>query len=307
MANETKSEAGTAPRAPCPCGSGKRYKACHGKSAARATHSRVLRPFEGLAGEPDWVAMREIVPAATAELKLTGKDSDRSLQLSTVLPMAGPALVRQDGTIMLGCQTQTSSGDAARDIGDALQQAVRAEPGTAIAPRPLPPDAPRVQDLIDSSVAPRVVVHSGFDYWVDDAVELDAAATASMERANDAVMPTARLAAVEAAFWIVYGERRQLRWVLAGAEDVVVDALARLQTDGGLAVGEGSRYLGSFRALGLLVPVWDLADGVEVDHVEDPAAEFETRLTQALVQTDPLTGAERRARESLLARQLTVH
>ncbi len=215
MANETKTEAETPPRAPCPCGSGKRYKACHGKSAARATHSRVLRPFEGLAGEPDWVAMREIVPAATAELKLTGKDSDRSLQLSTVLPMAGPALVRQDGTIMLGCQTQTSSGDAARDIGDALQQALRAEPGTAIAPRPLPADAPRVQDLIDSSVAPRVVVHSGFDYWVDDAVELDAAASASMERANGAVMPTARLAAVEAAYWIVYGERRQLRWVLA--------------------------------------------------------------------------------------------
>ncbi|HLR55574.1 MAG TPA: DUF5926 family protein, partial [Actinomycetales bacterium] len=56
------------PRQPCPCGSGKRYKVCHGKAkrAARAAETFVARPFEGLPNEVDWVALREIVPAATA-------------------------------------------------------------------------------------------------------------------------------------------------------------------------------------------------------------------------------------------------
>lgn len=296
-----------APRSPCPCGSGRRYKACHGKAAARATHTRVLRPFDGLAGEPDWVAMREIVPAATALLQSADPDAGRSLTLSTVLPMAWPALVRQDGSILVAAQTQTSSGDAARDIGDALSRALVAEPGHPVAPRPLPADAPRVHDLVDRTVAPRVVVHSGFDYWLDPSIEVDDATAASLERANAAAVPTARLASVEAAYWLMYGERRQLRWVLPGGEDDVIDALARMQVEGGLGVGEGSRFLGSFRALGLLVPVWDLAEGVEVDQVEDPALGFGERLADALKESAPLTGAERKARESLLARQLTVH
>ena len=36
-------------REPCPCGSGRRYKACHGRSASHAATELVLRPFEGLA------------------------------------------------------------------------------------------------------------------------------------------------------------------------------------------------------------------------------------------------------------------
>lgn len=35
-------------REPCPCGSGRRYKACHGRAAAQAVTELVHRPFEGL-------------------------------------------------------------------------------------------------------------------------------------------------------------------------------------------------------------------------------------------------------------------
>jgi hypothetical protein len=89
-----------------------------------------------------------------------------------------------------------------------------------------------------------------------------------------------------------------------------VDALARLQVDGGLELAEGTRFLGSFRASGLVVPVWDLPEGTEVDEVEDAASEFRGRLDAALAalaEGAPMTGAQRRARESLRARQLTVH
>ncbi|WP_031111870.1 DUF5926 family protein, partial [Streptomyces sp. NRRL S-146] len=53
------------PRNPCPCGRGRRYKACHGRAASHAATELVHRPFEGLPGECDWVALRELVPAAT--------------------------------------------------------------------------------------------------------------------------------------------------------------------------------------------------------------------------------------------------
>lgn len=293
-------------REPCPCGSGRRYKACHGKTVVRAEHSRTLRPFAGLANEADWVAMREIVPAATAELSLTDEFADRHVTLSTVLPMALPALVRNDGGIMLAVQTQTSSGDVSRDVGDALRQALTAEAGRPISPRLLPPDAPKVHEFLDANAPLRVITHSGFDYWLEDADDPDPSVKASLERANAAVSPTARLASVAAAYWMQLGERRQVRWVLAEPEDVLLTGLARLQSRGELTMGTGSRYLGSFRAMGLLVPVWDIAASTEVDDVEDPALLLRQRLDDALADNRPLSGDERHARESLLARQLTL-
>jgi hypothetical protein len=51
---------GINPRQACPCGSGKRYKACHGLSGG-PVEVPVGRPFEGLAGEPELIALREFV------------------------------------------------------------------------------------------------------------------------------------------------------------------------------------------------------------------------------------------------------
>src|SRR6187401_3218629 len=87
------------PRQPCPCGSGRRYKACHG-SADGAPATFVQRPFEGLPFEADLVALREFVPAATAPLTLL--EGDRPVLLCSLLPGASPALVREDGTVWLG-------------------------------------------------------------------------------------------------------------------------------------------------------------------------------------------------------------
>ena len=135
----------------------------------------------------------------------------------------------------------------------------------------------------------------------------DDSTRAGLERANAVATPTARLASVEGAYWMQLSDRRQVRWVLPEDEARLVDALARLQVADGLELASGTRYLGSFRASGLVVPVWDLPDGTEVDEVEDAAAGFRARLDDALGEAAPLSGAERRARESLRARQLTVH
>ncbi|WTW96241.1 SEC-C domain-containing protein [Streptomycetaceae bacterium NBC_01309] len=296
-------------REPCPCGSGRRYKACHGREAATAAETLVHRPFEGLADECDWVALRELVPAATAQLKLAAgvDDADRSVTLATVLPMAWPALRRDNGSVLIGLQTHTSSGDVSRDLADALERALAAEDGTPVTPGPLPGPGPRLQDLLDVSAPLVVSVHEGFDFWVEDAEAATGDVAASLERANAAATPTARLTSVDAAYWCSMREKNHLRWVMPHPEEELLDAIARLHAAEASSLGEGTRFVGSFRAHGLLVPVWDLPGGMTADDVEKPAADFGVRLAESLADTTPLTPRQRSARNGLLNRQITLN
>ncbi|MDT7571738.1 MAG: hypothetical protein QOE05_1912 [Actinomycetota bacterium] len=265
-----------------------------------------MRPFEGLASETDWVALREVVPAATAPLRLKG--SDREVVLSTVLPLAWPAMVRSDGKVFLGLQVPTRSGDISRDLGAALELALAAEPGNPIQLPGLPGPGPRLQDLLDDAPLD-ITVHEGFDYWIEGApaTETDEDdVAASMERANATVVPTVRLSGVEAAYWCRMKERAHVRWVLPENEDTVLNALARIAASGGLAIGPDTRYVGAFRAHGLLVPVWDLPHDREAADLEQPVAELRTRLDSALATAEPLSSDERRARAGLMSRQLTL-
>ena len=128
----------------------------------------------------------------------------------------------------------------------------------------------------------------------------------SLERANGAAVPTKRLESVSAAYWCQAGVRRHLRWVLPDDETEVLDGLARLHATGDSALLPGSRYVGSFRAHGLIVPVWDLADDTEADDVEAPILAFEQRLRSAMADTEPLTADQRRAKAGVVSRQLTL-
>ncbi|MEW1772817.1 DUF5926 family protein [Streptomyces sp. NPDC086777] len=295
-------------REPCPCGSGRRYKACHGRAAAHAATELVHRPFEGLAGEGDWVALRELVPAATVELTLKDglPEGVPSVTLATVLPMAWPALRRDDGTVLLGLQNDTASGDISRDLADTLRRALAAEPGTPVQGRRAPADSPRLQDLLDPKGPFEPVVHDGFEFWVQDAENATPDVTASLERANAAAIPTVKLTGVDSAYWCETPEKNHLRWVMPYPEEQLLDALARLHAAGRSGLGEGTRLVGSFRAHGLTVPVWDLPSGVGAEDVEKPAAEFAERLATALASEAPLTADERRARGGLTNRQVTL-
>ncbi|MEU1489785.1 DUF5926 family protein [Streptomyces sp. NPDC005775] len=295
-------------REPCPCGSGRRYKACHGRAAAQAVVELVQRPFEGLAGECDWVALRELVPAATVELTLKGglPEGVPSVTLATVLPMAWPALRRDDGSVLLALQNDTSSGDLGRDLADTLQRALEAEPGSPVAARRVPAEGPRLQDLLDAEAPFEPVVHSGFEFWVPDAENATAEVSASLERANAAALPTVLLAGVDAAYWCETPEKNHLRWVMPHPEERLLDALARLHAAGTSSLGEGTRLVGSFRAHGLMVPVWDLPTTMGADECEKPAVAFAERLATALASDAPLTTEERRARGGLTNRQVTL-
>lgn len=288
------------PRQPCPCGSGRRYKACHG-STSGAPAPFVARPFAGMAGECDLVALREFVPAATAPLTL--KDSDRSVQLCSLLPGAAPALVREGGAIWLGLQVQHAYGDASRELGAVLLAALEAEPGV-VGLMSDPGEGPRLQDLLADD-ALDVTVHEGFDYWVADLDE-DPAMAAVLEQANAAAAPTVRLEGEPAAYWTSVGDREFLRWVMPHDEDPLLDALARLHHAGSDVLVEGSRLIGMFRACGLLVPVWDLPVGTGAAALAEPAAAFSTLLDATLEKAGPLTSEERSTRAGLASRQLTL-
>lgn len=297
----TRAEGEVGPRQPCPCGSGRRYKACHG-SPGGAPVAWSARPFSGLAGECDLIAMREFVPAATAPLRLKG--SDREVLLCTLLPGAAPALVRDSGAIWLGLQVQHAYGDPSRDLAAVLQAALDAEPGALVGLTTDPGEGSRLQDLVEGDL--EVTVHEGFAFWADDVEDTDGEVAAALERGDLAASPTARLDGVEAAYWTSMGEREFLRWVRPEDEEVLLDALARLHAAREDHLVEGARLIGMFRAHGVLTPVWDLPAGTGPEALVAPVGEFDRRLAATLADPRPLHTAERAARSGLASRQVTI-
>lgn len=268
----------------------------------------VARPFEGLPGETEWVAMREIIPAATATIDVTLEGHSGQVTLATVLPLAWPGLHRDSGEIVLALQSGTSTGDMSRDLAAALIAAVGTEPGKPVESVPRTSAAtPRLQDLLTGTEPLRADVREGFDFWVEGA-ELDAESAASLERANEAAAPTVRLDGPDGAdsvFWCRIGERTYVRWVLPHDEAAATDALARLHAADQGRLGDG-RLLGTFRACGLLVPVWEVDADVDPATLNEPFAALAERFAAALQETAPLSADERRARNGFASRQITL-
>ncbi|MFZ1373933.1 MAG: DUF5926 family protein [Nostocoides sp.] len=268
----------------------------------------VARPFQGLPGESDWVALAEILPAATTRVRLKadigGPDGPREVLVCTVLPKAWPALRRADGAVLVATQGGGHSGDTSRDLGSAILAALAAQPGTPLTHVPLATSqTPPLQDLIEPE-APVVSVHDGFDFWVEGQ-DLGEDAQESLARANDTVLPTEAVPGSPAAYWCLIGNRPHLRVVLGDDEDEATNALARLWASGTAGLGDGTRLLGAFRAGGLLIPVWELPAGTAATDLVEPLAAWRERYAAAAVDA-PLTAQERRAKAGLLNRQITL-
>lgn len=298
---------GINPRQPCPCGSGKRYKACHGASGG-PVDVPVARPFEGLAGECELVALREFVPSGTASLTLATPGS-RDVSLATVLPMAAAAVVRADGAALVGLQVQIRSSDVSRDLARAIDWALAAEPGDVlpvVGQDTEEGERKRLQDMLAAGATIEPELHPDFSWWMPPDTEPTGEVALSLERANNAILPTERVG--PAAYWVDTGEKAHLRWVRPEPEEQLLAALARLSARGELGLGDGTRFAGSFRAHGLLVPVWDLDRESHAREWADPAAALGDRLATALssLGSEPLTGDERRARDGLIGRQVTI-
>ncbi|MEU1996962.1 MULTISPECIES: DUF5926 family protein [Nocardia] len=283
------------------------------RAAQEQAAQAVTRPFEGLAAECDLVALREFVPSATARLTpVASVAAERPVVLATVLPGAVAALVRagDEPSGYVGVQTQFQGADPAADLAAAILWTQSAEPGDSLSSVASVAGGPRLADVIDPAASLELTVHQDFDWWVPAGVEPDAQVAATIEQAKQAIMPSARLGldadAIGAAWWVDAGEKAHIRWVRPEDEDALMLALARLHASGGLHLGEGSRFAGSFRTHGVLVPVFDLDPERHPDEWVKPATEFGARLSEALAVDAPLTADERRSRDGLRSRQVTL-
>ncbi|MFR9752711.1 DUF5926 family protein [Nocardia sp. 004] len=283
------------------------------RAALEQAAQAVTRPFQGLAAECDLVALREFVPSATAQLTLSPAVApERPVVLATVLPGAVAALVRAgaEPSGYVGAQVQFQSADPATDLAAAILWTQSAEPGDSLTSTESAAGGPKLAEVIDPTATLDLTVHQDFDWWVPAGVEPDPQVAATIEQAKQAIMPSARLGldaeAIGAAWWVDAGEKAHIRWVRPEDEDELMLALARLHASGGLHLGEGSRFAGSFRTHGVLVPVFDLDRERHPDEWVKPAVEFGARLGEALASAEPLTADERRSRDGLRSRQITL-
>ena len=264
----------------------------------------VDRPFEGLPFEAELVAMREIIPAATLTVATTPEYGSREITLVTILPGMGAALRRKSGELLVAVQAVTSSGDASRDIADRLLASLELEPGESISHAELPVPGPRLQDVLDPASAGTLEIRDSYEYWLDEEDAKDPNVQMAIQQTSDQMVPTAQVAGVEGAYWCRM-QREFLRWVRPEPEEKVLDGLARLHFKRELTFDD-ARFVGAFRALGLLIPVFELAAGTEADELEGPLAAFDEVLTAAIASDEPLSPEERRTRSGIISRQVTL-
>ena len=245
------------------------------------------RPFEGLAGETDWVALREILPAATAVVTVrpehVPEGAPSEVTVATVLPLAWPGLHRADGAVLIGTQSGNASGDASRDLAGQLLAATRRRAGHPVSrPPQATADSPRLQDVLDRRRARSRSPCTRASTSGSAARSSRPRAPSRSSAPTPPSSPPSRLTALPSAYWCRIGERTHIRLVLPDDEDAATDALARLHAAGDDALGDDTRLLGAFRACGLLVPVWDLDPELEAADYEDELAAWGTRYAAAL-------------------------
>ncbi|MER5838152.1 DUF5926 family protein, partial [Streptomyces sp. NPDC002130] len=226
-------------------------------------------------------------------------------------PGAVAALVRDEGetaTGFVGVQVQAHSADLGADLAASVNWIKDAAPGDALSAANPDSETPAVTAVVDPSALLDITVHQDFNWWIPEGVETDPEVAATVQHANSAIMPSARLEGdgLVAAWWVDAGEKAHLRWVRPESEDDLMLALARVHATGGLHLGEGSRYAGSFRTHGLLVPVFDLDREKHANEWVAATVELGERLAEALAVDAPLNSAELRSRDGLRGRQVTL-
>jgi hypothetical protein len=212
---------------------------------------------------------------------------------------------QKDGTPVIALQPAIGSEDVSQDLGNAVQAALKAEPGEMAEPVAIGDAGPRLQDLVDADFAPDVEVLGSFSFWA----ELDPENERFGEMAAESegkVDLTEAVDGVGGAYWAMLNGRPFVRWAMGVDEDALLDALARLQAKREAGVVEGAKYAGAFRALGVIIPVWELPAGTTAEDLAKELPAFKTRFDKALKDKAPLDPNQRRARAGLVARSVSL-
>ncbi|MBD0862993.1 hypothetical protein IA539_17555 [Gordonia sp. zg691] len=303
-----KSKRGSGPRP----GSNRAERVAARKARQAAALAPPPRPFAGLASECDFVALRTFVASATARLELKEPEGSRNdVSIVTILPGAVPALARETGgttEAFVGLQTEPDRSALTVELAAAIAWAAHAEPGSEFDLESAE-EAPTLDEVLVTDATLDITVHQDFSWWFAEGTDVPAEIAAMFERANDSVLPTARLVVDSnsgAPWWVDAGERAHLRWIRPEPEDDLMSAMARLHAAGRLTMGEGSRFAGSFRTHGLLVPVFDLDNEMHHEEWQAGLNQLDQWLGDALADTSPLTIDQRSSRDGIRGRQVTL-
>ena len=302
-----------------PEGMSRRQAKLAARAAERAALERDPRPYDGFAAESDLIALQEFVPSAsfTAE---TAPDAGftRPVIVCTVLPGAAAALVRAEdegGEALVALQTQHRGDNPNRDLAFALNWAKNAEPGSTLEVAVSDGSEPALRDLLAVDQTPEITVSEDFNWWLTEDQRENPQVAASLQQANDSVLPSERVDAdiTGAAWWIDPGEKAHIRWVRPETEAQLLPALARVHAAGDLNLGEGTRFAGVFRTHGILVPVFDLDNTMAAAEFVAPLKELEAKLAAALAELGEgsdaigkLTAEEQKSRQTIIAREVTI-
>lgn len=266
----------------------------------------VARPFAGIPREEDLVALAQVVPAATARVRLTQEYGGGEVTLVTLLPELAQGMKRPDGEVLVALQTTMHSGDASRDVAAALLATLELEPGRGLLMEGLPEPGPRLQDVLDLTVEPVVEVHEDFSYWLSADQVDDESLVHTVEDSKEGMVPTVPVPGVEHAYWCRMGGKEFVRWARGEDEDDFFKALARVHAARESDLEEGAHFIGAFRAYGLAIPVWQLNPGTEAEELTAPLQAMAARLKAALAVEEPLTAAERKAKAGIISRQVNL-
>lgn len=273
----------------------------------RAPIPFVARPFEGLPREVELVAMREIIPCATLTARTNADHGSVDFDFVTALPDGRGAMVRGDGRILVALQTRSNSGDLSHDAGAALLNAISAKQNgdEGLVDFDVRDPSERLQDILDPDSLGEMVLEENFAFWLNPDEDWDEATRRALEENHNEIIPTVKVEGVEGMYWCEMN-RNFVRYLSDIEESPLFDALARVQAAGKANLGEGSRFIGAFRACGIAIPVFELAEGVRAEDIVKEAGVLEKAIAAALKVKEPLTPEERRARQGMVSRQVTI-
>ncbi|MCT2288473.1 DUF5926 family protein [Corynebacterium sanguinis] len=283
------------------------------KLAARAAEREALqkdpRPYAGLAAEADLIALQEFVPSAVARLEVGGEP----VNIVTVLPGAGAALRRSEadgGQRFVALQVGAHSQNPGRDLAYALNWVLSAAPGESLQSTVSDGTQPELSSLIDAAATLEITEHQDFSWWFPEDAAVPAEVRQALSRANDAVIPSTRVAAdVPGSIWWVNpgGGKGHIRWVRTDDnENQILAALARIAARGELTVGEGSKFAGAFRTHGIVVPVWDVDPSVDAASYAGALEQLEKKISAEYFDDAQLSADERKQLDNIKSRQVTI-
>ncbi|QGU08562.1 hypothetical protein COCCU_13315 [Corynebacterium occultum] len=294
-----------------PEGMSRRQAKLAARAAERAALEKDPRPFGGFAMEADLVALQEFVPAAYAKLPVQG--IERTVYLATVLPGAGAALVRDaehGGEAFVALQASSHSQNPGRDLAYALNWVKQAEPGETLGSTAADGSEPELRELLDTEATLEITEADDFNWWMPEGITLDPQVQASLQAANDAVVPSRRVATdVPGSLWWVNpgGGKAHIRWVRPDTEEnSLLNALARVAARQELNLGEGTKFAGVFRTHGVIVPVFDLDPERAADTYGDELKRVNEAIAAELDNDAQLSSDEHKQLQNIKSRQVTI-